>query len=205
MSTSTVTIQFIGKHDTFSRPEHSARTHQVHGSRTVVVREPQEKEEQADGMITDVPGLMLITGAADCQNFAMHAPEHGVIGTLHAGWKGLLCGAIAEFFATLKDEFGIEASAVDVYAGPSLCQRCADFTDPVSELEGIDHKYFDGRYVNLQNIATDQLLECGVLPEHFEREVDCTRCNPQKYWTYRGGDRESVQTGLCNFLVCRLD
>ena len=175
---------------------------QMHGKKTVIVRAPSARSEQADGMLTDVSDLALCLRWADCQNFVVYAPDHHVTGMLHAGWRGLIAGAIPEFFASLKREWGIDASATFVGAGPSLCQRCAEFSDPHRELPSLDKKFIDGKQVNLQAAATAQMLECGVHPDRIERHSDCTRCEPGKYWTYRGGDREAVIAGHTNMLVC---
>ena len=181
-----------------------AALHQVHGNHTIVTRSPIARDQQADGLLTDTPNLVLSTRWADCQNFVLYAPGHHVCGVLHAGWKGLLTGAIPAWIRTLQEEWGIHPSQCLVGAGPSLCQQCAGFTDPLTELPGIDPQFFDGRFVDLQGIANQQLLDAGILPEHFERHADCTRCKPESYWTYRGGHKEEVQQGRTNVLACSL-
>lgn len=199
-----VDIRFLGKDDSRELEEPYVRLTQVHGSTSVVVREHSINEHEADGSMTDKTGLTLLCRAADCQNFAVYAPEHHICGVLHSGWKGLLAGAIPAFVRALEKEWGISAADVHVAAGPSLCQQCAEFTDPASELSSVDPKFFDGRFVDLQGIADAQLFDCGIVKENFHRHPDCTRCNPQAYLTYRGGDRELVASGVSNFLVCTL-
>lgn len=174
---------------------------QVHGKRVMRVDHEIKKTEEADGMITDVPGLLLCVRWADCQNFVVYEPKKKVVGVMHVGWRGLIKGIIPEFFAVLKHEWNIDASDTFVGAGASLCQKCADFSDPASELPSIDPKYIKNRTVDLQRIAIDQLLSLGVKPDHFERTSDCTRCMPETYWTYRGGHREEVKNGYTNVLA----
>ncbi len=173
---------------------------QMHGNRTVIVRGASNRTEQADGMITDTPGLALCTRWADCQNFVIYEPKRNVCGVLHAGWRGLIAGAIPEFFRVLKKEFLIEPSETFVGAGPSLCQKCADFTDPAHELPSIPKNFVDGRCVDLRGAAETQLFELGVRQDHFERHPDCPRCSPGTWWSYRGGDREAVKKGHTNML-----
>jgi copper oxidase (laccase) domain-containing protein len=182
----------------------AAGTHQVHGAQTVIVRGPLARTEQADGMITDTPGLLLCTRWADCQNFLIYAPERGVLGVLHAGWRGVIGGAVTGFYGVLHDEWGIEPAETLVCAGPSLCRQCADFTDPVSELPGFPPDLIQGKCADLQQAAHRQFLALGVQPEHFERDPDCTRHHPERYWTYRGGHRAEVQAKHTNMLACGL-
>ena len=179
----------------------SAGLQQEHGAKTVIVRSPMNRTEKADGMITDVPGLALCIRAADCQNFLMYERTKNVLGVLHVGWKGLIAGAIHEFFRVLKEEWEIGPADVYIGAGPSLCAACAEFTDPVRELPGIPARFISGRCVDLQGAATEKFLELGVRPDHMERHPDCTKCHPENYWTYRGGDREKVKKGHTNMLA----
>ena len=107
--------------------EGCAGLEQVHSNKTIVVREPIHRTVQADGMITDVKGLALTVRTADCQPFVIVAPEKNVLGMLHVGWKGLIAGAIPEFYKVLKAEWGIKPSETMVGAGPSHPRivRCA--------------------------------------------------------------------------------
>ncbi len=182
----------------------TAGLHQVHGNRVIVVRDSLNRTEEADGMITDVPGLALCIRWADCQNFVILEPERRVMGVLHAGWRGLIRGAIPSFFDVLKREWGIAPSSVFVGAGPSLCQTCADFTDPAKELFPLPSHFIDGKNADLQAAATAQFTSLGVKTAHLERHPDCTRCKPHQYWTYRGGHREEVKEGHTNMLAAVL-
>lgn len=181
---------------------HAASLWQIHGARAVVVREPTQRTIQADALATDVPGLALAIRIADCQPILVHAPDARVVALIHAGWKGLVEGTIASCFAMLRSAWGIAGQDTFVAVGPSLCKACAEFTDPVRELPGIDPQFFDGRLVDLPGIADAQLCSEGVRPERLERHFDCTRCHPETYWTYRGGDRDAVKAGSGNAVGC---
>jgi YfiH family protein len=177
--------------------------HQKHGKNVVVVREESSRTLQADGLITDVKGLSLLIRFADCQNFVVYAPKHNVVGLIHAGWKGVVAGVIPEFFAVLKREWGIGAADVVVGAGPSLCTACADFTDPNTEVPTLK-PFIGGRCVDLIAAANKQFANAGVPAANIERMSECTRCNPETLWTYRGGHREEVKNGFTNCLVATL-
>jgi copper oxidase (laccase) domain-containing protein len=182
----------------------AAGLHQVHGNKTVVVDEELNRTDQADGMLTKTSELVLATRWADCQNFVMYAPEKHVAGLLHVGWRGLIAGAIPAFFEVLRNNFSIEPADTYVGAGPSLCQQCAGFSNPSSELPDIDPCFFDENHVDLRGAADHSFFSLGVLPEHFQRHPDCTRCHPEHYWTYRGGHKEQVLKGSTNMLCCAL-
>ena len=181
-----------------------ATLNQIHGNRTIIVRSGLDRTEDADGMITDQPGLALIVRAADCQMFVIYAPEKNVLGTLHVGWRGLIAGAIPAFFRALKKEWNIPAEETFVIAGPSLCERCAEFTNPREELPTIDPAFVHDRHVDLRGAADAAFRKLGVQHDRLERHQDCTCCDSEKYWTWRGGDREAVKAGHVNLLACTL-
>ncbi|MDD5041586.1 MAG: polyphenol oxidase family protein [Candidatus Peribacteraceae bacterium] len=182
----------------------AASAEQVHGAKTVIARGAVEYAPDADGLVTDHTGLALSVRWADCQAFVLYAPKKNVLGALHAGWRGLNAGAIPAFFAALKNEWDIDPEETYVAAGPSLCQKCAGFSDSERELPTIPPEFIAGKNVDLRGAADAQLLKLGLPPDHFERSPDCTCCNPGKYWTYRGGDREAVRNGGTNVLACVL-
>ncbi|ALM10451.1 MAG TPA: hypothetical protein DDX11_00515 [Candidatus Peribacter riflensis] len=181
-----------------------ASAEQVHGAKTAVVRDAVQYAPGADGLMTDRIGLALSVRFADCQSFIVYAPLKHVIGVLHAGWRGLIAGAIPEFFAVLKKEWNVDPKDTWVAAGPSLCQKCAAFSDPEHELPTIPPEFITGNNADLRGAADAQFLELGIPRGHLERSTDCTCRNPGKYWTYRGGDREAVKAGERNLLACVL-
>jgi len=206
-------VWLLTKEDAFSKDEHareltgipaSASLWQVHGAECVIVDAPQERTQKADGLMTTTEQLLLTIRTADCQSFLVYAPDQHVVGLVHAGWRGLLAGVIPQFFSSLSKNYGVQASDVLVAAGPSLCQKCSDFTDPLKELPGIDPASIDGKTADLRGVAEQQLRDAGVDMDRFERHPDCTRCHPETYWTYRGGDKEAVQKGRTNCLACAL-
>ncbi len=181
-----------------------ATVQQVHGKKTIIVREAVERAPDADGLITDTKNLTLAVRVADCQSFVVYEPKSNVVGVLHAGWKGLISKAIPEFFRTLESEWNILATDTYVGAGPSLCQKCAEFTDPLQELPDMNPRFFSGRCADLRGYADQQLMDMGVDRGRIERMDDCTKCKKFKYYSYRGGDKEAVMQGWDNVLVCTL-
>ncbi|TSC60701.1 MAG: hypothetical protein Greene041662_130 [Candidatus Peregrinibacteria bacterium Greene0416_62] len=189
--------QSLGSHD-------YAALQQMHGNRTVIVRKRMERTEKADGLITDQPNLVLTIRIADCQPLIIYAPEANIVGLLHIGWKSLVCGAIPKFFEALIANHKSPIANCLVGIGPCLCTRCAEFSNPLSELPGIPPDLVNDKYADLRTWADRQLITAGVPKNHIERIEDCTRCHPEKYWTYRGGDREAVKSGKTNVMACVL-
>jgi copper oxidase (laccase) domain-containing protein len=178
-----------------------ASTEQPHGSLTCEVTQPG-RSLGADGLFTSVPGLWLTCRCADCQCFALFDPIQQRIGVLHAGWKGLVCGAVPACVEAWQAA-GSQPADILVCAYPSLCTACSDFTDPRTELPAEAQPFVQGVCVDLQAWADAQWLAAGVLPAHLERLAGCTRCKPQTYWSYRSRDAQAL-AGARNTLAVQL-
>lgn len=176
---------------------------QTHGRLTVHV-EGSGTTPVADGIATDARGFALSTRSADCQSFAVYDPVLHIGGVLHSGWPGLVKGAIPGFAETLRREWGSDPANLIVGVGPSLCVACSEFTDPARELPTIDPRFFHGRLVDLRGIADDQWTSLGVKPSNIERHPDCSKCDVNRWWSLRGGDKEAMARGARNNLTFSL-
>ena len=95
--------------------------YQCHSARVVVVEEPwaTDAAPQADGLVTDRPGVALGVLTADCAPVLLADGRAGVIGVAHAGWRGALDGIIE---ATVEAMTGLGAtpSAMVAAVGPAI-------------------------------------------------------------------------------------
>jgi copper oxidase (laccase) domain-containing protein len=142
---------------------------------------------------------------ADCQAFCVYDPVHEVIGLIHCGWRCILARVIPHSIELMKREWHTDPTDLLVGSAPSLCKSCSEFTDPRKELPGFPPDLIDGRCADLREAAERQFDASGVPRGSIERLEDCTRCHPEKYWTYRGGYKTEVLQGIENALVCTLN
>jgi YfiH family protein len=104
---------------------------QVHGADVVVVREPGAAAGSfADAAVTDRPGCSLVVRTADCAPVALLAD--GVVGIVHAGWRGLL-GGVVEAAVAAMGELGA-VSGVRAVIGPCIRAGCYEFDAPERDL-----------------------------------------------------------------------
>lgn len=75
---------------------------QVHGDtvRTVTAADlgiglDEPEPWQADGLVTDIPGVTLAVYSADCLPILLYDPVRRVVGAVHAGWRGTALGIAA--------------------------------------------------------------------------------------------------------------
>jgi len=152
-----------------------ALNRQVHG--TLVRRaRPGDRDEHADGLWTDEPGLPMLAMSADCLPIALARTNGGAPGlaVLHVGWRGLADGVVVS---------GVEALGGRVAAviGPGIGPCCYEVGPEVAAR--FDGDLLEDRKLDLWTAAERALKAAGV--GDVERTDICTSCNPDLYFSHR--------------------
>lgn len=100
--------------------------HQAHGREVLTLNNPLavNARKAADGAVTNRPGLVLGVLTADCAPVLLADAEAGVIGAVHAGWRGALSGVIE---ATLQAMTGLGAQVERINAAIGPCISMASY------------------------------------------------------------------------------
>lgn len=176
---------------------------QMHGNTAVRVRGPSSRQIEADAVATDVPNLALSIRFADCQNAVIFEPKQRVLCLVHAGWRGVQAKVMTSAYDLLRAEWNIDPANTFVALGPALCKKHSEFTDALTEAPGLKD-FIRARSIDLRLALDDELAGLGVQKRKIERNEDCTRCQTQTYFSYRGGDKEAVQNGFSNCFVAAI-
>lgn len=122
---------------------------QVHGIDVATVTEPWAtgKGPHADALVTALPGIALGVVTADCTPVLLADAQAGVIGAVHAGWRGALAGVLE---ATVHAMRTLGATQITAAIGPSIRQNSyevrADLRDAVLAHDPADARFFaEGR------------------------------------------------------------
>mgnify|MGYP004648358295 FL=1 len=162
-----------------------------------------------DGLITDVPGLVLATFYADCVPLYFVDPIHRAIGLSHSGWRGTVNRMGQVTIQAMKKEFGTEPEDLRCAIGPSICQDCYEVSADVAEafekaFPGHRNEILidkgNGKYqLNLHRANEIVLLDAGVQQEHLEVTDICTCCNPNLLFSHRAshGKRGNLGAFMC--------
>lgn len=86
-----------------------------------------------DGLITDVPGAVLVTSYADCVPLLFVDPVRKVIGASHSGWRGTVARMGRCTVEAMKEAYGCHPENLIVAIGPSICQDCYEVSEDVAE------------------------------------------------------------------------
>ncbi len=162
-----------------------------------------------DGLITDVPGITLVTFYADCVPLYLLDPVHKAIGLSHSGWRGTVARMGRVTLEAMAREYGTSPKDVLCCIGPSICQDCFEVGQEVilEFQKEFDEKYWrelfyqkeNGKY-QLDLWKANQIIfaEAGVEEKHIQTTDICTRCNPDYLFSHRvmGNERGNLAAFL---------
>lgn len=165
-----------------------------------------------DGLVTNVPGICLVTFYADCVPLYFVDPVKKAIGLSHSGWRGTV-GKIGKVTVEMmQKEYGSDPKDIIAAVGPSICQDCYEVSEDVIEQFQKNFKEADwpqlfykkenGKYqLNLWKANELIFREAGILPEHIAVTNVCTHCNSDVLYSHR---RTGNQRGnLAAFLALK--
>lgn len=169
-----------------------------------VVRERDYTD--VDGMITDVPGICLVTSFADCVPLYFVDPVKKVIGLSHSGWRGTVGKIGKKTVEMMSEHFGCDPGDILAAVGPSVCVDCYEVSEDVIEKfqENFEEKFWkelfyrkeNGKYqLNLWEANRQILLGAGILPEHISMPNLCTCCNPEFLYSHRASQGKRGNLG----------
>lgn len=192
---------------------------QVHGNFVKQVSSEDVKKDlldpakfEADGLVTNTPGITLVVFSADCIPILLYDPVEKVVAALHAGWRGTAKSIGAQGVRAMM-EYGSKPENIRAAIGPGIGPECFETDEDVPEAmekelgswtkafftpvkpggdagqtgggPGVDpgqSRRFRG---DLKGINGGILGSAGVLPEHIRVSDECTCCQPEKYWSHR--------------------
>lgn len=169
----------------------------------------RERDMQSvDGLITNQPGLLLVTHYADCVPLYFVDPVKHAIGLSHGGWRGT-ADRIAEVTVKRMQEcFDTEPADLVCAIGPSIGQCCyevdRDCMEHFAVLPMIDKqrciipKGNEKYHLDLWEINREILIASGVKPENITVSNICTRCNSDTLFSHRA--TSGKRGGLAAFL-----
>ena len=192
-----------------SQQTHTTHIHKVtEKERGMGFTKPLEYTD-IDGLMTNVPGLVLVTSYADCVPLYFVDPVKKAVALSHSGWKGTAHQMGKVTVEAMKREYGCDPKDILACVGPSICQDCYEVSEDVfMQIEAImpenaGREFFyqkeNGRYqLNLWKVNEQILQNAGILKEHICVTDLCTCCNPSIFFSHRasGGKRGNLSAFL---------
>jgi YfiH family protein len=96
----------------------------VHGMQVGRVTAPSAHPlPEVDALVTTVPGLALLTVAADCVPVLLGDATAGVVAVAHAGWRGVAGDVVGATLEAMYD-LGATPETMQARVGPAICGGC---------------------------------------------------------------------------------
>lgn len=162
-------------------------------------------EVEADGMITNQPGVALTIFSGDCLPVFLYDPVRRVIAACHAGWRGTAQGIAAQAARQMQEDYGCAPQDILAAIGPGIGPCCfethADVPDGLRAELGPDAEAFitalpggEKFQVDLKGANARWLERAGLKPEHIALSAACTACDRTDFWSHRmqGSQRGSM-------------
>ena len=183
---------------------------QVHGTRVVYAAEasagerPREPLGDADGLITDRPGLGLFLRFADCVPILAVDPARRVVGVAHGGWRGTVGGVAVELVRALAARFGSAPADLRLAIGPSIGPCCyvvgpevrAAFADRWGPDGACGYESMGQWHLDLWEANRRQLRRVGVADEQIVVSGVCTACQVHDFFSHRAQGGRAGRFGV---------
>ncbi|NWJ46045.1 MAG: peptidoglycan editing factor PgeF [Chloroflexi bacterium] len=149
-----------------------------------------------DALVTNLSGIPLLTGHADCPPILFYDPIKGVIAAAHSGWRGTVQKIAAETVQVMQARFGCDPTDILAGIGPSIGGCCYTVNEAVAyevfaafgeeETRGFLSLREDGLYLfNLWSAIEHTLRIAGIKPAHIEHSELCSLCHHDTFFSYR--------------------
>jgi YfiH family protein len=168
--------------------------YQVHSATALAVAAPvpSVNRPRADAVVTRTPGLAVGVLTADCAPVLLADPDAGVVGAVHAGWRGAAAGVIEAAIAEME-RLGARRARIRAAIGPAINQTfyevgpdfeaillkgCADNARFFIRQDPAARARFD-----LPAFVESRLAAVGI--GEIERHTLCTYENESHFYSFR--------------------
>lgn len=178
---------------------------QVHGAEVVRVgaaeagrgaRPGSGRAGLADALITDEPGVVLMTLHADCLPILLVDPERPAIAAVHAGWRGTVADVAGAAVQAMTAAYGSRPDRLLAHLGPAIGAACYEVGPEVAEAwrsaardtPGVVAGAAPGEREHFDLVAANRALlgRAGLTEANMEAAGICTRCHGASWFSHRG-------------------
>lgn len=153
--------------------------HERHGTRIAIALHESEDAGEADGMLTDRPGLLLAIATADCVPVLLARRDGEEVAALHVGWRGAHAGMVERFAELVRSRGGDPGgwiAAIGPAAHPCWYEVSAQLVDDFRARVALAPELVapSPRRIDLLAIVRWQLGQAGIA--QVSASPACTMC-----------------------------
>ena len=164
--------------------------HQTHSNKVIEINKNNyTKKIKADAMVTKMKGIAIAVVTADCVPIILYDKRNGIIGCVHAGWKGAYLDIIKNTIVKFKRL----NSNNKIYAcvGPCIAKKSYEvdesFYNKFIRKSKKYKRYFSKKnkrkkLFDLRKFVTEKLLSLNVRVDQVNRDTYAQKTN---FFSYR--------------------
>jgi YfiH family protein len=155
-----------------------------------------------DALMTDEPGVLLVSFYADCVPLYFWDPVRGAVALAHAGWKGTVMEIARRTVESMTARYGSIARDIRGGIGPSIGSCCYEVDEAVlsrvrplvrelseagigSDSPVISSETQGHGRLNLKELNRQIMIKAGILPSNIEVTHWCTGCRRDLFFSHR--------------------
>jgi|YNPBryulayer2012_1023412.scaffolds.fasta_scaffold00188_4 YfiH family protein len=174
----------------------------------IIIIDKDSKPQVADAVITNDKEIFIGIKVADCLPVLLYDSLKKVIGAIHGGWRSTAKAILKKTILKMIEIYSCSPSNILIAMGPSIKGCCYEVGDEVIEalkLETPSNEFVlrvNGKsHVDLATANLIQAISIGVKRENIWICSDCTRCNTERFASYRYEGKEAGrQYGIIGML-----
>jgi YfiH family protein len=116
---------------------------QIHSDVIHRISVPSATPLVGDGMVTDVPRMVLAIQTADCFPVILVDPKKRAVGVFHAGWRGTVKRIVEKGVGVMRLQFGSRARDLEAAIGPGVHNCCYTVGEEVRDQFASQFAYGD--------------------------------------------------------------
>lgn len=175
---------------------------QVHGRSVRLVGvgdDPADvRRDQADAVVATTPGVAIGVKVADCVPLLLFDRGTRRAAAIHAGWRGVVAGVVEAGVGALLALPEVRGDGLCAAIFPHIGRCCFEVGEDVAaallavspDPDVVDRARLKP-HVDLAALITAKLARLGVERERIDAVQGCTRCEPERFFSYRRDGRRS--------------
>jgi polyphenol oxidase len=146
---------------------------------------------EGDGLITNLPGVMLGVGTADCVPVLLADVSKRAVAAFHAGWRGTVAHIVEQGVNRMRQEYGSQPKDLVAAVGPSIGACCYSVGEEVRAEFRSNFSYADELFLGMNQLEASatkvhldlweanrrQLLDAGLGEAQISVVGQCTACS----------------------------
>ncbi len=164
-------------------------------SGSALVGENNRPALEGDGLMTDVPNVLLAAGVADCVPVLVADVRRKAVAAFHAGWRGTAARIVEHGIRRMRERYGSRPDDLVAAIGPSIGACCYVVGEDLrtafaAQFAYADQLFPEHSHLNLWEANRRQLLDAGLAATAITVVGECTACmrvdGDRKYFSHRG-------------------